>query len=198
MGYTMKKQTLLFIAMLVFALNGKAQTLFGIPFKGNTNDFAMALVNQKKFIKPATQPKGMNAVFLKGQVLGNDCDIYIIGTPKTNQVCKLVAYTIPSTTFSNLTNTYDRIHQLLEVKYGKDSQECVDYFKSPYERHDGYEMNAIKLGKYVRMCGFGSSEPNLSVFAIIENTPKVQIIWENKENMTIMIKERNDSAKDEL
>jgi hypothetical protein len=135
---------------------------------------------------------------MKGKILDYNCDIIILGTPKTNQVCKMVVYTDKQTSFSDLTSIYDIIYTLLESKYGKANDECLDFFKTPYERHDGYEMTAISVGKYVRMCGFGENEPNMSVYQMIDKYPQVKIVWENKQNMELVSKERKESAQGEL
>jgi uncharacterized pyridoxamine 5'-phosphate oxidase family protein len=59
-------------------------------------------------------------------------------------------------------------------------------------------MTAISVGKYVRMCGFGENEPNMSVYQMIDKYPQVKIVWENKQNMELVSKERKESAQGEL
>lgn len=194
----MKKQTLILVAIMVFALKTSAQNLLGIPFKGTTASYVNALVKQKGFKVIQAETKTVKGYLLKGKILGYDCEVIVIGTPKTSQVCKVIAFTSPTNNFTTLTNTFDNIYGLLESKYGKSDDDCVDFFQSPYERHDGYEITAIQVGKYVRMCGFADKEPNLSVFVAIEEEPQVKIIWENKQNMALVEKERTDNAKNEL
>jgi hypothetical protein len=194
----MNKNTIMLVAMLVFALTAKAQTLLGIPFSGSTNTFVNALVKQKGFTLVKSNTTGVKSYIMKGKILDYNCEIIILGTPKTNQVCKMVVYTDKQTSFNDLTSTYNIIYTLLESKYGKANDECLDFFKTPYERHDGYEMTAISVGKYVRMCGFGENEPNMSVYQMIDKYPQVKIVWENKQNMELISKERKESAQGEL
>ena len=192
----MRKNTFLLAVMLIFALTTtKAQTLLGIPFKGD----AFAFVNQMKakgFVYlPENSKKGF--YILKGTLLGYECDVYVSGTNKTNQLMKVSAYTRKETTFSSLSATFDNIYALMEAKYGAMEDECLNYFSSPYERHDGYEMTALAVGKYVRMCQF-ESDSSMIPFMIIDKFPKVRISWEHKENMELNKLENMEKAKDEL
>ena len=192
----MRKNTFLLAVMLIFALTTtKAQTLLGIPFQGD----AFAFVNQMKakgFVYlPENSKKGF--YILKGTLLGYECDVYVSGTNKTNQLMKVSAYTRNETTFSSLTATFDNIYALMEAKYGGMEDECLNYFSSPYERHDGYEMTALAVGKYVRMCQF-ESDSSMTPFMIIDKFPKVRISWEHKENMELNKVEKMEKAKDEL
>jgi hypothetical protein len=110
---------------------------------------------------------------------------------------KVSAYTRKETTFSSLSATFDNIYALMEAKYGGMEDECLNYFSPPYERHDGYEMTAIAVGKYVRMCQF-ESDSSMIPFMIIDKFPKVRISWEHKENMELNKLENMEKAKDEL
>lgn len=195
---TMMKKLSLLVAMVIFALTSNAQTLLGIPFNGDAKVFVNKLVKEKGFVLDKSNVDGSNTYILSGKILGYQCEVIVLGTSKTNQVCKMVAYTPNATTFSDLTSTFNSIYTLLEAKYGKNDRECIDYFTTPYERGDGYEISAIKLGKYIRMCMFGENEPNLSAYEIIEKYAQVKLVWENKENMQLLKKERLESAKDEL
>lgn len=73
----------------------------------------------------------------------------------------------------------------------------MDFFSSPYERYDGYEMTAITVGKYIRMCQF-PSDSSMMPFIIIDKQPKVRISWEQKENMELNKQEKMEKAKNEL
>jgi hypothetical protein len=185
------------VAMLVFALTTKAQSLLGIPFSGNTNTFKNELV-KKGFVVQPNKTGVKNVFILKGTILGRECNVFVFGTPKTNQVYKMVAYTPEETNFTDLSSTFDVIQGYLEEKYGKGEDECLDYFKSPYERYDGYEMTAIKVNKYLRMCLLGNKEPNMSVAILIEKYPQVKMIWENVANTEVNKAERLEKAKNEL
>lgn len=192
----MRKNTFLLAVMLIFALTTtKAQSLLGIPFKGD----ALAFVNQLKakgfVFKPENSKKGF--YILKGTLLGYECDVYVSGTNKTNQIMKVSAYAPNETTFTGLTNTYDNIYNLMFAKYGEPKEECLDFFSKPYERYDGYEMTAISVGKYIRMCQF-PSDSSMMPFIIIDKYPKVRISWEHKENMELNKVEKMEKAKDEL
>jgi hypothetical protein len=153
-------------------------------------------LKEKGFIYlPEDSEKGFYT--LRGTLLGYDCEVYVSGTKKTNQLMKVSAYTQKETTFSSLTSTFDNIYTLMEAKYGKSEKECLDFFSSPYNRNDGYEMTALTVGKYVRVCQF-PSDSSMMPFMIIDKFPKVRISWEHKENMKLNKLENMEKAKDEL
>lgn len=183
------------MVMMIFALTIKAQTLLGIPFKGDALAFVTQLKAKGFVFKPENSKKGF--YILKGTLLGYECDVYVSGTNKTNQIMKVSAYTQSEITFNSLSNTYDNIHTLLLAKYGVPIEECLDFFSSPYERYDGYEMTAISVGKYIRMCQF-PSDSSMMPFIIIDKQPKVRISWEHKENMELNKVEKMEKAKNEL
>lgn len=186
------------VAMVIFALTSNAQTLLGIPFSGDAKVFASKLV-AKGFVPQKNTTTVKNLSVFKGIILGKSCEVYVFGTAKTNQVFKMIAYTDRETTFSDITSTFDVLNGYLEEKYGKNQEnECIDFFKSPYERGDGYEMTAIRSGKYVRMCVYGDNEPNMSVMLSIEKFSQVKITWENDSMQEVQQKELKERAKNEL
>ena len=193
----MRKHTIILVAMLVFALTTKAQTLLGIPFDGSAKVFANALVQKGFTLKPNVSSV-KNVYILKGSILSRTFDVYVFGSAKTNTIYKMVAYSSRESNFSDLTSTYNYFYSLIEGKYGKSEHDCIDYFKVPYERGDGYEMTAVSTGKYVRMCLFGNKVPNLLVSMTIEKYAQVKIAWENTSNLEIHKSELSQSAKDEL
>lgn len=183
------------MVMMIFALTTKAQTLLGIPFKGDALAFVTQLKAKGFVFKPENSKKGF--YILKGTLLGYECDIYVLGTNKTNQLMKVSASAHSETTFTSLTNTFDNIYNLMVAKYSEPEDNCLDFFTTPYEKYDGYEMTAISVGKYIRLCQF-PSDSSMMPFMLIDKFPKVRISWEHKENFELNKQEKMEKAKNEL
>jgi hypothetical protein len=194
----MKKQFISLMVMLVFALtSSNAQTLFGVPFDGNAYVFATNLT-KKGFVLKQNNTKIKNVYIMSGQVLNRQCEIYVFGSAKTNKLFRVVAYTPKELTFSGLSQTFDVVSGYLKEKYGEGERECLDYFKTPYELGDGYEMTAVATGNYIRMCVFGDNVPNVVVMTHIEEYPQVRIVWEHQVNVETHLKETKQKANEEL
>jgi hypothetical protein len=197
----MKKITLSFIfglfTLLTSAQSNRAVTLstfekeipefLGIEVDGK-RDEVIEKFKAKGFIVDGDISKG-NVVPMKGSIGNRDFELNIVSTPKTKVVWKFSVYLPKQSTWNSLLDDYTRYKKTLTDKYGN-PEKSFDFFSSPYELGDGYEMTAVAAEKshysaYWTLKGYALS-------IVISKWKQVRIAYENENNSKISEKEQKD------
>lgn len=174
------------LVAIVFALNVNAQVFDGVPISGDLPT-ALAKFKAKGYVVQKTYT---NSVLLKGKVGVSPVELYIFVTPKTKKVYKFTIYFDAQTTWYSLKSQYERYFEIFEKKYGAPDSK-YDFFSSPYEEGDGYEMSAVQLEK-ATFSAFWLKRENLTISLSISKWKQVEIVYENDKNMDLAKKEREE------
>lgn len=135
---------LLFSLLLGITLNAQDHLSFkNIPLGGKISEF-VATLKAQGFEVVAEVDAG---AALKGPFVGfDDCTVLVLATKKTHSVWKVVAQLPEQRSWSSTYSRYDDFKQKYIEKYGKPTK-TYEFFTSPYEKGDGYELQAISLEK---------------------------------------------------
>jgi hypothetical protein len=176
--------TLLFMSALVV----NAQEFMGVKVAGTASS-AIAQFKAKGFtlIEQTEQVASMKGIGLGGKQL----ELNIVYSPKTKTVWKFSIYLPEQTTWYGLKSEYKTYLQSLTAKYGQ-PKDSYDFFSSPYEEGDGYEMSAVSLEKCVYAAYFYNVSINISQFK------QVNISYENSANLAISKRERESINQNQL
>lgn len=86
-------------------------------------------------------------VTLSGKIGNKDANIYAFFTPKSKKLYMVVVgFPQKPLTFNSLLESFDEVSTVYENRFGAPDRE-VRRFSSPYEAGDGYELDALRLGK---------------------------------------------------
>ena len=171
-------------AGMLLALFARGQSFDGIPIRGDLNT-AVARFKAKgyKVVKPFT-----DGMIMQGKTAERNMELYILVTPITKQVAKIVFYLPKKTDWDGLKTEFLELKRILTVKYG-DPTSDYDLFKDDYKEGDGNEFLAVVLGK----CGYlsiWSTENNLDVGIDISEYAQVRLTYENQQLVRLLSKER--------
>ena len=116
---------------------------------------------------------------LTGNFAGEDnCNIYVMYTPQTRLVFKVMVQFPKKTSWNSLKDQYNRLKISYSVKYG--DPESFEFFKYPYKEGDGKELEAVQLEK----CSYISFYKTSSGYIIIKIfKDHIQAIYEDNINM---------------
>lgn len=118
----------------------------------------------------------------------------VLASPETKKVCKVIVYFSEKKTWVDLRNDYFEKKNLYKEKYPLDAE--FEFFSSPYEEGDSYEMRAVKTDN----CRYKSFFLALGGYITveIEKTSNIKVIYEDRENTKIAQKELKQSALDDI
>ena len=188
---------LLFGLFLVFSLNAQDHLTFkGIPIEGKESDFVSKLEKQGFEIITSTN----SGTALKGPFVGfDDCTILVISSKQTKTVWKVVAHLPEQASWSSTRSRYEDFIEKYTNKYGAPTDN-YEFFVSPYERGDGYELQAISLEK-----GFYSSYWTSELGTIVveieaksNSRGYVSLGYEDAKGVAIMRAEKNAMIEDDI
>lgn len=169
--------------------SGTAMQFMGLPLRGNINSFAQQLVNQKgcRIVSRNTES---NSISMRGTYTGKDCEIYVFGTPGTQQVWKVVVYLPELSTWSAIKREYLNYKAQFDNKYTQTSS--YDFFADPYDEGDGREVEGVKAEK----CYYSAfyTAPGGNIMVKISKYMQVQIAYEDSENLELRDREENGGS----
>ena len=196
----MKKITLSFIfglfTLFTSAQSNRAATIsafekeipefLGIEVDGK-RDEVIEKFKAKGFIVKGDIDKPV--VSMNGSVGNINFELIIVSSPKSKIVRKFSVYLPEQSSWNSLLNDYTRYKKTLTDKYGN-PEKSFDFFSSPYELGDGYEMTAVAAEKshysaYWTLKGYALS-------IVISKWKQVRIAYENENNSKISEKEQKD------
>lgn len=185
---------LLLLFAFVFSINiigaqNAHLTFKDIPIDGNVKDFADKL-SKKGF----TYVKGLegNIVRMEGKFADFNAEVWLMATPKTKIIWKIVVLTDKYTSWSSIKADFEKYKELYTKKYGKPSED-FHFFSRPYYEGDGYEMQALKLEKCTYITFFELPEGGI----VIEMTKWGNISFSYEDNINVKIK-RSESEQSML
>ena len=176
----MKK--LITLCLLALTTTAFSQEFLGIKVDG-TKDEIVKKFSEKGFKFVSFKD---NYLQLKGIVGTNDVDLNVVFTPKTKIAWKFVVYLPEQTSWYSLKSQYNEYLDMLKAKYGEPKNK-YNFFSSPYNEGDGYEMTGVKVDK----CNFAAYwEDKYSIE--ISKFGQVKIAYENPVNSEIFTKEKKE------
>lgn len=118
----------------------------------------------------------------------------VLASPDTKTVCKIIVDFPQKSDWKDLKKDYFTKKDLFKSKYPMDSS--YEFFSSPYEDGDGYELRAVSREK----CTYTSFFLAVGGYIIIEieKTAQIRVTYEDRENMKIAQEELKQSAIDDI
>ena len=155
---------------------GKHMEFKGISLCGSKERVAQALV--KMGYKEVD--RGDDGVLITGKFAGKDaCQILVSSSPHTGQVYSVVVFTPASLNWWGIKADYENIKSMLQKKYGAPSSR-TEFFGSPYEEGDGYELTAFSTGNAFFVTKYETAVGEISV--CITSDAKLLISYIDKKN----------------
>ena len=178
--------------MCVIAQETKHLEFKGVPMEGNVFSFADKLV--EKGFKWEEPLEGY--IFMTGRFMEREVGVLIMGTSKTNTIWKIVVITDEEfTTWYRLKSKYTEYTRLFTKKYGMPTAH-FEFFSSPYYEGDGYELQGFRENKGNYASFYESSKGTITVQ--INNKCHIEFNYEDKINVEIMQKEKEDKILDDI
>lgn len=118
----------------------------------------------------------------------------VMSSPKTNTVFKVIVYFPEREEWKELKRDYFAKKELYKTKYPLDSD--FEFFSSPYEDGDGYEMRAVTKGKCNYVSFFLAVGGHITVE--IDKSSKIKVVYEDRENIKIGKTELEKNAIDDI
>lgn len=164
----------------------------GHPISGNVKQFSSIL-----------QKEGFSIVngeddVLKGKFDGKDVVLALITTPKTETMCGVLVEFATFRTWKSIKQEFDQLEKRLTAKYGNPTSK-MRKFVFPYEEGDGYEMDAVYLGKCIYVDYF---EMEIGTIAItITKSPQdgnAAILLAYYDKKGVALKNKEEASADDL
>ena len=200
------KKLILTLFAIVLAVSAFAQDQHlkfkGIPIDGTLTNYVKALKNAGyEFICQSPDDSG---AALSGTFTNKDVTILVVTTPKTKTVWKVVVFFEDQNDWYSLKSDYKDLKASLTSKYGQPDP-VFEFFSSPYEEGDGYEMTAIWSDKCNYISFFavntdsGNSLGEITVeIAKNETKGRIALSYEDAANTTLMKSEKEAIVYDDL
>lgn len=179
---------------------GKHLTFRDVPIDGSLRAFT-SRIEKKGFTLVYTSADKSGAA-LTGKFIGKDVTLIVVTSAKTNTVWKVAVDFEDQMSWYSLRSDYRDLKNSLTVKYG--SPTSFEYFRSPYEEGDGYEMTAIYAEKCVYVSYFDVKENDKVVGTIALSIEKhnsqgyISLRYEDAVNASMARSEKNANIYDEL
>lgn len=195
------KKIIFLVGLLFTFLNSFSQeiqeaehmTFKGIPINGKLSDFVSEMKN-KGFTFGEHVVKD-DIVIMSGDFAGKPAVIYILATPESKTVWKVGVFYDKQDTWLSLKLDYLQVKDVYSKKYGEPDYE-KEYFFKPYYEGDGYELQAIKAGKCIYYSSMKTDTGSISIQ--INKLCEIQISYEDKLNSELNIKEKENSALNDI
>lgn len=118
----------------------------------------------------------------------------VLTSPKTLLVCKVIVYFPEKLEWSDLKKDYFTKKELYKSKYLLDKD--FEFFSSPYDEGDGYEMRAVAKEKCNYISFFLAMGGHVMVE--IDSKARVKVIYEDRDNSKMNKKELEQKAIDDI
>lgn len=176
----------IFIILLASSLSNYSfsQEFLGVKVGGKKE--AVVNVFKSKGFKVTGDIKE-DVVSMKGIAASKELELNIVCSPISKTVWKFSVYFPEQSTWSRLKYDYEAYLKILKDKYGE-PKNSFDFFNSPFEEGDGYEMTAVATEK----CSYAAFwDVNIGISIKITKWKQVNISYENAVNSLLEEKERN-------
>ena len=118
----------------------------------------------------------------------------VLATPISKIVCKVIVFFPDKENWEDLKKDYFFKKKMFKSKYVLESD--FEFFMSPYEEGDGYEIRAVSKEK----CNYKSFFSTLggNIMVEIDKTKRIKVVYEDKINMEKGKTELNKMALDDI
>ena len=182
-----KISLMLFFICLFISLNAQDHICFrNIPINGHLSVF----VQKMKTLGYKSIYSSEKAEVFEGIFAGKEANIYVLASSKSKTVFKVTVLYPKRETWLKLKSEFLDMKDLFQKKYGTPN-DVYDFFDSPYEEGDGYEIQALKSDK-VHFVVFWDDKDGVIELSIDESC-QVQITYEDNKNTIIANRELDDS-----
>lgn len=176
---------LLMLFATLLPLNAQEHMMFmKVPIDGTITEFASKM-KAKGFVQKEVSK---NMIIMKGEFMGQACELYIAGTEKTKTVWQVsVWFDRTYTSWFSLWSGYIDLQYSYVGKYGMPTKD-YHFFEKPYYEGDDDEMRAVRLDKCHYKTFWDKEDGNIMVS--IEKYAQINIVYQDKLNTEKGKKER--------
>lgn len=188
----MKKFLLLFTLLFSsLIMNAEGHLKFmGVEINGKANIFVEKMKAKGFRVKDNLE----NAFVMNGKFAGSNAQLFILYSPITKTVCKVVAYFEEKDNWDSLKSQYLKLKEAYDTKYPIVS--AFDFFCYPYNEGEGDEMTAVKLDK-CRYSTFYELQEGMIVIKISEFA-QVSVAYEDSKNINLLVSEQNKKIMNDI
>jgi hypothetical protein len=173
-------KTLILSIAIFLSVSSFSQSFDGIPISGDLPTM-IAKLKAKGYVYVNTED---GVASLKGKIASiYNVEVLVFTTPKSKKVCKVVAYLDKNINWYSIKAEYEKFVDILTEKYGEPDVH-YEFFSSPYEAGDGYEMTALAVEKCTYTT-YWLNKNNTSIVVEISKYKQVKLGYENDEIMKI-------------
>ena len=195
-GIIMKKcilLNLLLILISLLSLNAQTShlTFKDIPIDGKASLFVKKMEQQGFTL--TEQEVGQTV--MEGKFVNEICEVYIVSTPKTDIVWKIVVLLPKQKSWISLKSDYLNYSNQFKTKYGKPT-DSFDFFSKPYQEGDGYELQALENDKCHYLSFFERTNGSISVR--ISKSASIRFDYEDEINSKKDTVERDSQVQDDI
>jgi len=188
------KRFLLTLCAILFSIAVFAQehmTFKDVPMGCDLTTFVSKLKSQG-FVQDLMQD---NVAILKGDFAGkSNCTILVGASERSKKVWKVVVNFPEKSSWYSLKNEYMSFKESYTKKYGK--PKSYEFFSSPYDEGDGYELQAVRLEK----CNYSSFYElgQGTIWLTIGSDENVEVHYEDKITSNIRKQEEQTSVSEDI
>ncbi len=136
-----------------------------------------------------------NGAILSGSFAGkDDCTILVLCTSSSKMVWKVGVLLPENNSWSSLKSEYKTFKESYTTKYGK--PQSYEYFSDPYYDGDGYELQAVRLGKCTYVSFYHTELGSISLK--IDDDECISIMYEDGINANIWEEEKNQVVSNDI
>lgn len=161
-----------------------------MPLNGTSEVFIQRL-EEKGFVKVGEFECSYN---FYGKFANEIVDLTLLASPRTHTVCKVIIYFPEKSSWSELKSDYFSKKKLYKTKYLLTDE--FEFFSSPYDDGDGYELSAVKREK----CNYDSffAAEGGHIWVEICSKQCVKVTYEDNINIRVAKDELESNAIDDI
>lgn len=175
----------------LYAQSNEHMTFKGIPIDGTLSSFVQKIETEGFSLDEAKD----NIAIMNGIFAGENAELFIVSSPKTNTVWKVSVFFPKKTSWYSLKSDYKKYVAAMTEKYGNPS-EHFEFFSNPYYEGDGYELQALRHDKCHYISFYETDNGNIAVE--INSNERINICYEDKNNVLINRREKNNVIQNDL
>lgn len=191
--YTAMKR-ILFILTLILAVSNMQATehikFMGIDVSGDYESFKDSLLTRG--FRYMSSFETLHKFY--GKFANEIVTLQVLASPKSKTVCKVIVYFPERDNWRELKKDYFAKKEMYKSKYPMDRD--YEFFSSPYEDGDGYEMRAVARDKCRYISFFLAMGGHIAIE--IDKTAKLKIVYEDRENIKVAQQELEQNAIDDI
>lgn len=188
------KKILFILAFICLAAGISAQEhlkFMGLPISGRSSVFVEKLKTKGfKFVDKEDDMYVLSGKFANT----SNVEVYVLSTPKTKNVFKVVVFFPKKTIWSSIKSQYKDLQELFGQKYTM--VDHCEHFRDPYYEGDTFEEQAVKLGKTLYYSTYCCEEGNLLVE--ISKFMQVKVVYEDNINRELYTTEKESSVLEDI